>query len=62
MTRHLLRGWIDAEGTIHPHPIVVDLNQQGQVVAHTPLLGHEPAATTLLPGLLHLPSLTIVAP
>lgn len=59
-TRHLLRGWIDAQGSIHPQPIIIDLDEQGRVIAHQPLTGHEPSATTLLPGLLHIPSGSIL--
>lgn len=57
-SNHLLLGTIDARGHISPTPIVVTLND-GHVTHWSPLTGHEPAATTPLRALLHLPTLTL---
>lgn len=50
--RILVRGTIDASGRIDPTPTIVELSPSGQVLAHYPLQGHEPAATTFSPTLL----------
>ena len=54
MTTHLLPGSILPDGSVDPTPIVVTLNDAGQVESYAPLGRIEPPSTTPLRALLSL--------
>lgn len=57
--RHILPGSIRPDGSIDPTPLIVELDDDGQVISHAPLGRIEPPATTPLRALLDLQTLTI---
>lgn len=58
VSRHLVTAVRHPDGTVTPTPWIVELDPAGRVVAHTPLTGHEPPATTILYH--HLLDLTLL--
>ena len=59
MTRHLLPGTINPDGSISPTPVIVTLSPDGTVSDWEHLEGHEPHSTTPLRALLRLSDLTL---
>lgn len=57
MKSHVVPGYITPDGKVVASPQIIAVDEQGRVVAHRPLDGHEPPFTTPLDALLRLTDL-----
>lgn len=47
---YLVPAMLDAEGTLLPRPVIVEVGPEGRIGSWRPLDGHEPHSTRVLAG------------